>query len=213
MLKLYYSPGSCSLASHIALEETGLPYAAIKVDLQKGEQESEEYRTITAWSRVPALGVGDMVLTENVAILQYLADRVPEKALLPQPGTFERARAVEWLALLSSTVHAAFRPIFRPNRFATSEAGIQEVAAIGLNGLNRTLGLLERRLGDDPYTLGQAFSLCDAYLLVFLLWTERPVFRGKLDSLPRLHACARRITQRPAVRAAMTAEGLDLDIA
>src|SRR3546814_18411811 len=98
----------------------------------------------------------------------------------------ERARALEWLALLSSTVHVAFRPIFRPGRLAVSEAGQQDVAATGLEGLRAVLALLDERLGEAPFTLGTRFSLCDLYLFVFILLSRRPVLAGKPDALPRL---------------------------
>ncbi|AMK20341.1 MULTISPECIES: glutathione S-transferase N-terminal domain-containing protein [Sphingobium] len=98
MLKLYYNPGSCSLASHAALEEAGLPYEAELIDLTQNAQFSDAYRQKNPWARVPALQIGDDVLTENIAILNHIAELVPEKALLPTEG-LARARALEWLGL------------------------------------------------------------------------------------------------------------------
>src|SRR3546814_6762072 len=119
-----------------------------------------------------------------------------------------RGGAVEWLALLSSTVHCACRPIFRPGRLAGSEAGQQDVAATGLEGLRAVLALLDERLGDAPFTLGTRFSLCDLYLFVFILWSRRPVLAGKLDALPRLAAFGDRIAARPSMANALAQEGL-----
>jgi glutathione S-transferase len=207
LLKLYYNSGSCSLASHAALEESGLAYELERIDLGKNEQTRPEYLAKNPWAKVPALEIGDVILTENVAILTYIAEQVPAFGLLPVSG-MERARALEWLALLSSTVHVAFRPIFRPGRLAVSEAGQQDVAATGLEGLRAVLALLDERLGDAPFTLGKRFSLCDLYLFVFILWSRRPVLEGKLDALPRLAAFGDRIAARPSMANALAQEGL-----
>lgn len=107
----YYSPGSCSRASRIALEECGLAYDEVLIDVRAGAQATPDYQAINPWGRVPALAIDGVVLTENSAILSHLADRSPDRGLLPAPGTIDRARAAEWLSLLSSTVHVAFRPI------------------------------------------------------------------------------------------------------
>ncbi|ATE67114.1 glutathione binding-like protein [Rhizorhabdus dicambivorans] len=207
MLKLYYNPGSCSLASHAALEEAGLAYQVELVDLTRDIQFSADYRLKNPWGRVPALQIGDETLTENVAILNYIADSVPGRELLPRAG-LARARAIEWLALLSSTVHVAFRPIFRPGRLAATEEGQRDVAATGLAALQSVLDLLDERLGDRPYALGDRFSLCDLYLFVFALWSRRPALAARLGPLPRLDAFGDRLAQRPSIAAAMAQEGL-----
>ncbi|WP_176598097.1 MULTISPECIES: glutathione binding-like protein [Sphingobium] len=208
MLKLYYNPGSCSLASHAALEEAGLAYETELVDLTQNVQFSDDYRQKNPWGRVPALQIGQDILTENIAILSYIAELAPEKELLPKAG-LARARAMEWLALLSSTIHVAFRPIFRPNRIAETIDGQKDVAATGLNNLRTVLALLDGRLGDQPYALGDRFSLCDLYLFVFVLWSRRPVLDGKLGALPHLDAFAERIVVRPSISTALSQEGLN----
>jgi len=207
MLKLYFNPGSCSLASHAALEEAGLSYETELVDLTKNVQFSEAYRKKNPWARVPALQIGDQILTENIAILNYIADSVPEKELLPIFG-FGRARAHEWFALLSGTIHVAFRPIFRPNRLAETHEAQQDVAATGLIALRNVLTLLDERLGDAPYTLGGQFSLCDLYLFVFVLWSRRPMLDAMLGALPHLDAFGERLAVRPSIRSALAQEGL-----
>lgn len=207
-LKLYYNPGSCSLASHAALEEAGLTYTIEKVDLTIGANERKEYLATNIWGRVPALEINGRVLTENIAILSYIADQAPERKLLPPAGSMEQVRALEWLALLSSTVHVAFRPIFRPARLAATEAGQADVSAVGLAALNRTLASLEQKVGEGPFALGDTFSLVDLYLFVFLFWMQRPVLAGKLEPRPLLDAFRDRLAARISVRRAMIAEGL-----
>lgn len=207
MMKLYFNPGSCSLASHAALEEAGIEYETELLDLTKDAQFSTEYRQKNPWARVPALDIGGEILTENIAILTYIADCAPQMDLLPQAG-LEKARALEWLALLSSTVHVAFRPIFRPGRLAASEQGQKDVTATGLTALTSVLQLIERRLGEGPYALGGRFSLCDLYLFVFALWSRRPVLDGKLGALPLLDAFGARLAARSSISSAMAQEGL-----
>jgi glutathione S-transferase len=207
MLKLYYNPGSCSLASHAALIEAGLEFEAQRIDLSKDEQFAPEYRAKNPWGRVPALEIDGQVLTENVAILNYISDLVPERGLLPGSG-LGRIRALEWLALLSGTVHVSFRPIFRPGRLARGEEAQRDVQNVGLEALNAVLGQLGAKLGDQPYALGADFSFCDLYLFVFVLWSARPVLDGKLSPLTSLRAFGDRLSARPSVSAALAAEGL-----
>jgi glutathione S-transferase len=208
MLKLYYNPGSCSLASHCALEESGLPFAIEKIDLMVGAHEQPAYREKNIWARVPALDIDGDILIETPAILQYIADSVPAAGLLPPVTTLARAHANEWLSLLSSTVHVAFRPIFRPGRLAATAEGQADVSAFGLQALDGVLGLLEQRLSSSDYALGDRFSFCDLHLFVFIMWTKRPALSGKLTARPGLEALGRKISARPAVRRALSDEGL-----
>ena len=205
---LYFNSGSCSLASHIALEETGLEYAAVRIDLSKDQHQTPAYLAKNPWGRVPALDVFGTILTENVAILQYLADVVPERKLLPEPGTMSRAQATRWMALLSSTVHVAFRPLFRPSRLASTTVGQQDVFNTGLRALNEVLSTLEAELAGRATILESGFSLCDAYAFVFALWTQRPNVRELLVPTPNLHLIAKSVAARPAAQAAMQSEGV-----
>lgn len=206
---LYFNSGSCSLASHVALEESGLPYEAVRVDLSKDQHQTPSYLEKNPWGRVPALDVSGTSLSENVAILQYLADQVPERNLLPKPGTMQRALATRWMALLSSTVHVAFRPLFRPNRLADTPTGQRDVTETGVRALNEVLAKLEAELDGRKFILESGFSLCDAYALVFALWTTRPKSRDVVIPTPHLHSIARSVLQRPAAQAAMQSEGLE----
>jgi glutathione S-transferase len=211
MMRLFYSPGSCSLASHIALEEGGFNYSLQKIDVRAGENYSQSYSTINPWARVPALETAEGLLTENTAILPYLAGLIPDRHFLPSTDTFARARAAEWMGLMSSTIHVAFRMIFRPERFATTEAGRQDVTKTCLAALEVTLLRLDAQLQGRKFILGDRFSFCDAYLLVFALWTEAAGVRGRIASTPNLMTIAHRIAERPAVHKAMMDERLSFD--
>ncbi len=198
-MKLYYSPGACSLASHIALRELGLPFEAVRVDLRKKTTESgADYAAINPKGYVPALELdGGALLTENVAILQYLADQRPAAALAPPNGTLERYRLQEWLGFINSEIHKAFGPLFDPGApEAAKDAARQRIA--------RRLGFTEQALAGRDYLLGQQFTVADAYLYTVLTWTG---FAGiDLGQWPGLKAYQARIAARAAVQAAQAAE-------
>jgi glutathione S-transferase len=208
LTSFYYFPGSCSLASHIALEEAGIAYTAVKVDLYKGEQHMPGYRAINPLGRVPALSTDDGLLTENLAILNHVADGVPDRHLLPAWGTIGRVRALEMLSFLASTVHPTFRTVTRPERFLEGPASpaIDEVRRRGISNLTEILNILEGRLEGRDYTLGPEYSLCDAYLLVFASWAREDALRAVLPPMPRLDALAERVEHRPAVRRVLARE-------
>lgn len=207
MLKLYASPGACSLASHIVLEEVGLPYELAIVDARKGETRTEAYARINPLHRVPALQTGEGVLTENVAILTWLADQASPR-LLPEPGTLARARAYEWMAILSASVHPTFRSAFRSERFAETPEGVEEVRRRAVAAVIDLLQIVDEKLPGEGYALGPDYSVCDAYLFVFYTWTFRPPVAEVRPPLLNWEAHARRVYDRPAVRRAMEQEGL-----
>ena len=130
MLTLYYSPGACSMASHIGLSESGAPFETKPVALAKGEQKTEAYLKVNPRGKVPALDADGKILTENTAILHYIADRFPEKKLTPS-DPIEAARCISTCAWLSNTVHPSFTHIFRPERFASNEAHFADIKETG----------------------------------------------------------------------------------
>src|ERR1700730_7066305 len=140
-LTLYYSPKACSLASHIALEESGLPYGAVSVDIRAGENVKESYLGINPSGAVPALAAGDTVITESQAILTYIADLVPETTLIPRPGTRARARAHEWMNWISSSVHVTYRSIFKPQVYAGEDP--HAIAAVREHAQKKLLKILK----------------------------------------------------------------------
>jgi glutathione S-transferase len=200
---LYFKPGACSLSSRITLTELGLPFKAVQVDTDAGTAENgTDYRTINPKGYVPALEIEPgVVITENPAILQYLADRVPQAGLAPAAGTLDRARLQEWLNFTSSELHKAFSPWFSGRALEGDEKVRVEA------NLARRIGDVERGLSDGrPYILGQNFSVADAYLFVVLNWAN---FIGRdLAAWPNVAAYVARVAARPAVHKALAAEGL-----
>lgn len=197
---LFYSPGACSLSCHIALEEAGLPYERRRFGARDGGTESAEYRAINPRGRVPALRLPDgALLTEASAILGYIADLVPEMKMLPAHGSLERARAREWMGFLASSVHPAIRSVFRPEKYAASEAAQAEVRARGLASLAGYYADIEGHMAGKDYALGDRFSFVDAYLVVFHGWARRPLARDAVPPMPAFDAVMARVCARPAV--------------
>jgi glutathione S-transferase len=163
-MKLYYSPGACSLASHIVIHEAKLPSSFVRVDLKSKRTETgDDYRSINPKGYVPALEFDDGdLLTENVAILQYLASLVPD--LLPQTGK-SKWHAIETLAFVSTELHKAFKPLFDPTSSAEVKQKAKDLVAA-------RLGLLVPRLGQREFIVGDQFTVVDAYLFVMLTWAR-----------------------------------------
>ncbi|KQX22646.1 hypothetical protein ASD39_08185 [Sphingomonas sp. Root50] len=204
---LYHSPGSCSTAAMLALEESGLPYALETISVQAGDTRTAEFIRRDPWGGVPALVLPDgSCLTETVAILQFLADAVPDRELLPPNGTVARARAVSFLARLTGTVHIAFRPLLRPDKLASTREGQQDVRHTGIAALNGVLERLEDEIRGEDSVLVSGFSLCDVYALVFAHWTLRPLIREHVIATPRLHAVGRAVQRRPATSGRLPAQ-------
>lgn len=208
-LVLYYSPRACSLACHIALEESGLPFETRLVRLRAGEHQSVAYKSVNPWGKIPALAVGDEVLTEAQAILTYIAGAAPAAKLLPADGTLARARAHEWMNFLSSTVHIAFRPLFRPNLMLEDPTMAAKLRARGIPILRDVVMEIDRRLAGRQWALGEHFSVCDPYLLVFYIWTQREDVVGDMPEVPNYRGLAARVLARPATSRALAREGLD----
>jgi glutathione S-transferase len=200
-MKLYYSPGACSLASHIALCETGLPFEAVKVE-GRGQKTAggEEYAKVTPKNYVPALRLDDgAVLTEGTAILPYIADLKPASGLAPAAGTMARYRLHEWLGYINSEVHKNFSPFFTPG--VTDEQKDAARATLG-----KRFDFLTHSLEGREHLLDGGFTVADAYLFTVLGWCR---YVGiDLGQWPVLQAYHQRIAQRPAAQAAMRAEGL-----
>ncbi|AWD20280.1 glutathione transferase GstA [Fuscovulum blasticum] len=199
-MKLYYSPGACSLASHIVLEEAGVAYSAEKVNLREKQTESgADYLAITPRGAVPALALdGGEVLTEGVAIMQYVMDSAKPGAL-PAAGTLGRARLQEALNYVATEVHKTYSPLFRGLEGAAKEAQLAL--------LDARLKVIEDRLADGrAFLTGTEFTPADAYLFTVTNWS-RPMGHD-LSRFPRIEALRARIAERPSVQAAMKAEGL-----
>ena len=200
-MKLFYAPGACSQAPHIILREAGRAFQAVKVDLKaKRTEAGEDYRAINSKGSVPALALDDgSVLTENAAILQYIADQAGDLDLLPLPSRFERYRVLEWLNYIATELHKGFGPLWHPNTADEGKASTRELIA-------GKFDWVQSQLGDRPFLTGEHFTVADAYLFVILGWTR--VHAIDLGRWPALAAYAERIGQRPAVQATLQAEGL-----
>ena len=201
-MKLYYTPGACSLSPHIVLREAGVDFALERVDLgAKTTEAGADFRAINPKGYVPALQLDDgQVLTEGAAIVQYVADSRPDARLAPPPGTLERARVQEQLNFVASELHKAFSPLFSP----ASPAETKEAARARIR---QRLDDVERMLSDGrKYLAGDHFTVADAYLFVVAGWA-RPTGIG-LASWPHVEAFVNRVGEREAVRAALHAEGL-----
>lgn len=200
-MKLYYSPGACSLSPHIVLEEGIFRYENERVDLTSGKTETgADYRTINPNGYVPALLLDDgQVLTEGPAIVQYLADRAPETRLAPPVGSMERYRLMEWLNFISTELHKSFGTLFIPQ---VPEAWKDLVKV----QLARRFDHVNSRLDGKVWLMGDDFTVVDAYLFTVLGWGN---YVGvDLAPWPNLVAYQGRVAARPAVQAALKAEGL-----
>jgi len=200
-MKLFYKAGACSLSPHIVLREAGLDFTAEKVDLALKKTESgADYLTINPKGQVPALLLDDgSLLTEGVAIVQYLADRVPDRGLIPAAGTRSRYHAIEWLNYIATELHKGFSPLFNPK---TPE----EYKTLSREKLDKQFDYLDSVLATQHFLLGARFSVADAYLFTILRWAIAMQF--DLKKRAHLSAYFDRVAARPAVDATLSAEGL-----
>jgi glutathione S-transferase len=200
-MKLYFSPGACSLSPHIVLIEAGLPFEKVKVDSKtKTMDGGGDYKTVNPLGYVPALQLDDgTILTEGPAIVQYIADKVPDKKLAPPNGTMERTKLQSWLNFITSELHKSFSPLF-------NAAMPDEAKKIFRERLAARFAYLDKHLAGNEYLMGKAFSVADAYLFVVSNWASR--VDVDLSSYANVLAYRKRVGARPAAQAAMKAEGL-----
>ncbi len=200
-MKLFLKPGACSLSPHIVLEELGLPYQTETVDLKTKQTASgQDFLAINPKGYVPALQLdGGELLTEGQAIVQYLADLAPEKKLAPANGSLQRYQLQSWLTFIGTELHKSCSPFFNP-------AAPQAMKDMACANLERRLAYVAQQLEGRDYLLGGDFSVADAYLFTVLGWFKYlPV---DLSAWPLLQAYQARVAARPAVQAALKAEGL-----
>jgi glutathione S-transferase len=202
-MKLYYSPGACSLAPHIALREIDRAFELERVDLKQHRTASgADYYTINPKGYVPALvldSAGTEMLTENAVILQYIADLVPDRQLAPPSGTFARYHLQEWLVFLATEVHKPFRWLFHPETPAATQARAR--AKVG-----ERLVYIDGVLLDRAYLMGETFTVADCYLFALARWCER--FEIDLQVWPNLDYWYNELLDRSTVHDALEAEGL-----
>ena len=200
-MKLYYTPGGCSLSPHIVSREAGIELELEQVDIrEKKTRSGEDFWSINAKGYIPVLEMDDgQRLTEGPAIVQYLADQKPQSGLVPAAGTIDRYRVQEWLNFVASELHKTYSPLFRPT---TPE----EFKKLSRENLGKRFDWIERELIGKQYLMGDKFTIADAYLYVVLRWSPRVGL--DLSKWPNVKAYVDRVAARPKVQEALKAEGL-----
>ncbi|MBJ9046817.1 glutathione transferase GstA [Citrobacter braakii] len=201
-MKLFYKPGACSLASHIILRESGKDFTLDGVDLMKKRLENgDDFFAVNPKGQVPALLLDDgTLLTEGVAIMQYLADTVPDRQLLAPTSSLSRYKTIEWLNYIATELHKGFTPLFRPD---TPEDFKPTVRSL----LEKKMQYVNDALQDNQWICGSRFSIADAYLFTVLRWAY--AVKLNMAGLSNIDAYMARMAERPAVAAALKAEGLN----
>lgn len=200
-MKLYFSPGACSLSPHIVLREAGLSFDLEQVDLKAKQTKSgADYRKVNPKGMVPVLELDNgEILTEGPAIVQYIADQKPDSGLAPKPGTLDRYHVMEWLNFITAEVHKSFTPLFKPN---TPE----EYKKIARDTLADRFGFVDQKLAGKQYLMGDRFTVADAYLFTVSNWAR--IQKIDIAPWPNLKAFAERVRARPKVQETLKAEGL-----
>lgn len=209
-ITLYYSPGACSLAPHIALEEAGIAFEPVRIDFGETQQRSAEYLRLNPKGRVPALADGAFVVTENPAVLRYIARLRPEAGLWPEDPR-EDARCLEWLAWGSSGLHVTYAHIRRAERYATGEEAKANVSAKGRESTREIWAAVETKIAaaETEWAAGAHYSVADPYLFTFWTWGRGQLLGYDMPKdFPAWTAHAHRMAARPAVQRAMAREGL-----
>ncbi|MCX8956093.1 glutathione transferase GstA [Erwinia psidii] len=201
MMKLYFKPGACSLSPHIVLRETGVDFTLIKVDLQsKMTEQNENFLLINPKGQVPTLQFDDgRILTEGVAIVQYLADCKPDRQLLAPVGSPTRYQTLEWLSFIATELHKTFTPLFRPGT-------PDEFRAMLRGQLEQKFGWVEQQMQDKQWLTGMHFTVADAYLFTVMRWAK--ALELDLSAMKKLEVWFNHVAARPAVAEALKAEGV-----
>lgn len=201
-MKLYYSPGACSLSPHIVAREAGYSFDLEQVDLaaKKLKKSGDDYLAINPKGQVPCLQTDDgKILTEGPAIVQYLADQKPGSKLAPAAGSFERYQLQEWLNFITTEIHKGFSPLFRPNTPADYKPIVKEALAA-------KFAMLDQHLAKNQYLMGDTFTVADAYLFTVTNWNNFQ--KIDIGQWPNVKAFMDRMMARPKVQEALKAEGL-----
>jgi glutathione S-transferase len=204
MLKLYWAPNTCALASHIALEEAGADYQSERLDLKAGQQRTPDYLAINPKGRVPTLVTDDGILTETPAILAYIAQTFPAAKLAPIDRPFDFARVQAFNSYLCSTVHVAHAHRVRGSRWADDPAAIAEMQRKVPQTVGDCFELIETKMLAGPWVMGDTYTICDPYLHTLTRWLDGDGVDVK--RFPKVDDHARRMAERPAVQAALEQE-------
>lgn len=208
MLRLYYAPGTCALATHIALEEAGTPYEAVRLDLGAQAQRSPEYLAVNPKGRVPALVTETGTLTETPALLVFIAQRFPDAALAPLSDPFALAQVQEFNSYLCATVHVAHAHGRRGARWADDPAAIAAMQRKVPATMTECATLIEQKMLKGPWVMGERYTICDPYLFTIGSWLEGDAV--DTTGFPRILEHRKRMLARPAVQKAVAAEGTQI---
>lgn len=208
MMKLYFGKGACSVAPHILLEAAGLPYETVSVDLRsKALPDGGSLLSVNPKGQVPTfINEKGQLLTECAVILQYIADQVPEKNLLPKFGTWERYQANEWLNYIATEIHKGLGFFFAVDRLISNKEGNAEIRKSWVEGLSKKFDLIAKHLSERPFFLGSKFSAVDAYAFAVLSW--HGFLQVDLSKWPEITKYLDRVRAEPAAQRALKAEGL-----
>jgi glutathione S-transferase len=206
MLKFFFGPHSCALASHIALEESGAEYEAVRLDLAAGDQNKPEFLKINPKARVPALVTDRGVLTENPAILAYIAQALPKAGLAPLDDPFAFARMQSVNSYLCSTVHVAHAHGRRGYRWATEQSSFDDMRRKVPEGITACFDLIENEIFEGPWVMGERFTVADPYLFTLATWLESD--RVDPKRFPKVLDHGNRMMERPAVRHVLPLHGI-----
>ena len=198
MLRLFYSPGSCALASHIVLEEAGAPYETIRIAFDTAAQHSADFLAINPKGRVPALVTERGILSETPAILLFIAQSFPQARLAPLDDPFATAQLQAFNNYLCSTVHVAHAHGGRGSRWADEESSFADMKRKVPKTVRACCALIESEMFVGPWVLGESYCLCDPYLYTIANWLKRDSV--DVTTLPKTHSHMQRIEARPAVR-------------
>ncbi len=204
-MKLFYAPGTCALASHIALEEAGAEFAAIRLDFGADEQRKPDYLAINPKGRVPALVTDRGILTENPAILAFIAHSYPAANLAPLHDPFAFAQVQSFNSYLCATVHVAHAHRRRGYRWADDQSSFDDMKRKVPETVGACFDLIERAMFKGPWVMGEAYSICDPYLFTIAEWLESDGVDP--TRFPKVHDHRRRMAERPAVKRALAQEG------
>jgi glutathione S-transferase len=205
MLKFYYAPKSCALASHIALEEAGAEYETVRLDLAANQQRDAAYTAVNPKARVPALETGRGVLTETPAILAFIAQTHPAARLAPFDDPFAFAEVQAFNAYLCATLHVAHAHKYRGYRWADEEASFADMRRAAPRAVGACFALIASTMFRGPWVMGETYTICDPYLFTVAGWLEEDGVDPKL--VPRIIDHRRRMSERQAVRRALAAQG------
>jgi glutathione S-transferase len=204
MLKLYYTPGTCALASHIALAEAGAPYTTEKVDFKSNQQNSPEYLKINPKGRVPALVTDHGILTETPAMLAFIAQSFPRAKLAPLNDAYAFAQVQSFNSYLCSSVHVAHAHKGRGYRWATDEASFADMKRMVPKSVGASFSLIERDMLKGPWVMGETYTICDPYLFTLAGWLEGD--NVDLSALPKVMDHRKRMAERLAVQKVLAEE-------